>query len=402
MTSLIDSTAHFESRLKELGLPQAVVDSIKAHGVTTLSQLAFAVGQPGQPLVDNNIDNFVNAAAGRNASIAELAVLKRAAFEAQTFLVATLRQNVERSDDAPRKIAHAERTSRLQALQRAVVGVQITGEHEPAHCVLDKACHMFETNTLKYLDPASCVSRSLEIQGTTKNRELTFEKGSLVLKSGDDKLQSPTDSEIKVHYAMVRRGLSLQFARLMSHEQHCVWETYLFESMHREAPPGYHRPSLAQILQCDRAAWSRLSTIIGDLRQRPDGTYPLGEALLGLRQDPNISLFLMPVAKSQAPSSSASGNASSQHRASPYGQPKNYGGGDKSSGKGKGKKRSPPVPSELRGKWFKTSSGEPLCFGFNCASGCPSKVAAGERCQKGWHLCAEPKCQKAHSLQQHK
>ena len=400
MTSLIDSTAHFESRLKELGLPPAFVDLIKAHGVTTLSQLAFAVGQPGQPLVDNNIDNFVNAASGRHASIAEIAVLKRAAFEAQTFLVATLRQNVEKSDDTPRKIAFAERASRLEALQRAVVGVQISGEHEPAHCVLDKACHMFETNTLKNLDPASCVSRSLEIQGTTKNRELTFEKGSLVLKSGDDKLQSPTDSEIKVHYAMVRRGLALQFAKLMSHEQHCVWETYLFESMHREAPPGYHRPSLDQILQCDRAAWSRLSSVLGDLRQRADGTYPLGEALLNLRQDLNIALFLMPVAKA---ANIPTGFGGHDQRPGPYGNPKGSGGGDKGpgKGKGKGKKRSPPVPAELRGKWFKTSSGEPLCYGFNCASGCSSKVPAGERCSKGWHLCAEPKCQKAHSLQQH-
>ena len=393
MTSLIDSTAHFESRLKELGLPQAFVDLIKAHGLTTLSQLAFAVGQPGQPLVDNNIDNFVNAASGRHASIAEIAALKRAAFEAQTFLVATLRQTVEKSDDTPRKIAFAERASRLEALQRAVVGVQISGEHEPAHCVLGKACHMFETNTLKYLDPASCVSRSLEIQGTTKNRELTFEKGSLVLKSGDDKLQSPTDSEIKVHYAMVRRGLALQFAKLMSHEQHCVWETYLFESMHREAPPGYHRPSLAQILQCDRAAWSRLSSVLGDLRQRADGTYPLGEALLNLRPDPNIALFLMPVAKA---ANIPTGSGGHDQRPGPYGNPKGSGGGDKGpgKGKGKGKKRSPPVPAELRGKWFKTSSGEPLCYGFNCASGCSSKVPAGERCSKGWHLCA-------HSLQQH-
>ena len=400
MTSLIDSTAHFESRLRELGVPQPFIDLVKTHGVRTLSQLAFAVGQPGQPLVDNNIDNFVQAAVGRNASIAEIAVLKRAAFEAQTFLVATLRQNVEKSDDVPRRIAFAERASRLQALQNAVVGVQISGEHEPAHCVLDKACHMFETNTLKYLEPAACVSRSLEIQGTTKSRELTFEKGSLVLKSGDDKLESPTDSEIKVHYAMVRRGLALQFARLMSHEQHCIWETYLFESIHREAPPGYHRPSLAQILQCDRAAWSRLSTVVGDLRQRADGTFPLGEALLNLRQDPNIALFLMPVAR--APKDPAGGGGD-KLRWSPYNPGKGSGGGGhKGPAKGKGKQRAPPVPAELRGKWFKTSSGDPLCFGFNCASGCSSKISAGERCPKGWHLCAEPRCQKAHSLQQHK
>ena len=107
----------------------------------------------------------------------------------------------------------------MEALRAALAGIEVSGEQEPAHCVLDKACAVYESNTLKYLDPASCVSRAHEIQGKTKNRELTFEKRSLVLKAGEDKLSSPTDSEIKVHYAMVRRGLAFQFARLMSHSQ---------------------------------------------------------------------------------------------------------------------------------------------------------------------------------------
>lgn len=397
MTSLVDSRAHFVSRLTELGLGAGLITNIENHGVVTLSQLAFAVGQPGQPLTDIAIDQFVQAASGRAAVINEISILKRAAFEAQTFLIATLRQSVDRTDEAPRKIAFAERTSRMQALRAALAGIEVSGEQEPAHCVLDKACAIYESNTLKYLDPASCVSRAHEIQGTTKNRELTFEKGSLVLKSGEDKLSSPTDSEIKVHYAMVRRGLAFQFARLMSHSQHCQWETFLFEAMHRDAPPGYSRPSLAQLLQCDKAAWSRLASIAVELRQRADGTYPLGEALLNLRNDPNIALYLAPLMKQANPGGQGGGGHGNpnQDRYNPYQHPGNP------KGKGKGKKKNPPVPAELRGKWYKTSKGEPLCFGFNCASGCPNKVAPGEKCPRGWHLCAEPKCQKAHSLQQH-
>lgn len=159
MTSLIDSGAPFESRLSELGLTAGLITNIKNHGVGTLSQLAFAVGQPGQPLVDASIDNFIQAASGRAPAVGESAILKRAAFEAQTFLIATLRQSVEKTDEVPRKIAFAERTSRMQALQTALAGVDISGENEPAHCVLDKACNIYESNTLKYLEPASCVSR---------------------------------------------------------------------------------------------------------------------------------------------------------------------------------------------------------------------------------------------------
>ena len=180
----------------------------------------------------------------------------------------------------------------MEALRAAVTGVSISGEHDSAHCLLDKACQMYESNTLKHLDLASCVSRTLEIQGTTKKRELTFERGSLVLKNPEDKLSSATDSEIKVHYAMIRRRLAFQFARLMSHEQHCQWETFLFEALHRETPPGYNKPTLAALLQRGKAAFGRLTSTVQSIRQDAGGAYPLGMALLNLRYDPNITLFL--------------------------------------------------------------------------------------------------------------
>ena len=393
MSTLVDSEAHFEGRLRELSLTSAAITAIRNHGVSTLSQLAFAVGQPGQPLVDAVIDGFLQGALGRAPALNEAAAIKRAAFEAQTYLIATLRQNVERGDETPHKIAFAERASRMEALRTAVVGISISGEHDPAHSLLDKACQMYETNTLKHLDLSTCVSRTLEIQGTTRNRELTFERGSLVLKNQEDKLVASTDSEIKVHYAMIRRGLAFQFAKLMSHEQHCQWETFLFESLHRETPPGYVKPSLAQLLQCDKAAFGRLASTIQNIRQTALGAYPLGEALLNLRFDPNITLYLAPLAK---PASYAS---VSDHRANPYEGPGPRKG--KGKGKDKGKRSTPPVPQELRGKWFKLPNGEPICFGYNCKSGCSSKTKPGEKCSKGWHVCAEPKCQKNHSLTQH-
>ena len=394
MTTLIDSAAHFEGRLLELGVGIGLITAVKHQGVTTLSQLAFAIGQPGQPLVDATVDAFLQVALGRAPALNESAGIKRAAFEAQTYLVATLRQNVERGDDTPHKIAFAERASRMEALRAAVLGVSISGEHDPAHCLLDKACQMYESNTLKYLDLASCVSRTLEIQGTTKSRELTLEKGSLVLKSPEDKLTSATDSEIKVHYAMIRRGLAFQFAKLMSHEQHCEWETFLFEALHRETPPGYTKPGIAQLLQCDKAAFGRLSCTIQNIRQDGAGNYPLGVALLNLRNDPNITLYLAPLAKSSVPVISNPGGV---HRPNPYDAGPNH----KGKGKSKGKRTSPPIPQELRGKWFKLASGEPICFGFNCKSGCSSKTKPGDKCSRGWHVCAEPRCQKNHSLQQH-
>ena len=347
--------------------------------------------------------NLLTTALGRAPTLAETTCLKRLAFESHTYLVATLRQQIEHTDETqPRKVAFAERQQRMETLRADLRGLSISGEHEPAHALLDRACAMYDSNTVKWLEPAVCISRTLEVQGTTKSREFTLEKGALVLKQ-EDKLTCSTDSEIKMHYALTRRAVALAFARIMSYEQHFQWETFLFESLHREVPPGYAKASLSQVVSCDKAAWARLATLNTAVREAPDGSHPLGEALLGLRTDPAISLYLAPLARPSQQSSS------STHRTAPYPPPQDRGasnkGKSKGGGKGKGGQgKAPPMPSELRGKYHKTPNNEPICFGFNTAAGCPhsSTVKAGERCPKGLHVCAEPRCQQPRPLQQHK
>ena len=395
MASLVDSTAHFEARLREVGLGDPFLLAIQGAGVNTLSNLAFAVGQPGQPLVNADVTNFLQAALTRLPTLQEVSAIKRVAFEAQTFLVATLRQQVERDDTEPRKIPFAERSNRMQQLQRDLTGVSIQGELEPSHGLLEKVCAMYEQNVVRYFEPSCCVSRALEVQGTNKNKEISLERGSLVVKNQEDKLVASTDSEIKLHYAFVRRALAFQFGQVMSFDQHSLWETFLFEAIHREAPPGYLRPGLSQVLQCDRAAWSRLASTVNAVRRAADGTYPLGISLLALRQDPSITLYLAPLAKPTA------AVPTTTIRDGPY---EIYSKGGKGKGKGKGKKgKAPPMPQELRGKFHRTAAGDPLCFAFNTAAGCSHpNVKPGERCPRGYHLCMEPKCQKAHSLVQHK
>ena len=65
MSSLVDSTAQFETQLRDTGLGAPPVTSLKAHGVRTLAQLAVTIGQPGQPIADASIETLMQAAAGR-------------------------------------------------------------------------------------------------------------------------------------------------------------------------------------------------------------------------------------------------------------------------------------------------------------------------------------------------
>ena len=185
----------------------------------------------------------------------------------------------------------------------------------------------------------------------------------------------------------------------MTYQQHCAWETFLFESLHREVPPGYAKANLSQVVSCDKAAWARLATLNVPVREDANGRFPLGEALLQLRLDPAIALYLAPLAKPVQSHVAHGGN-----RATPYNSPAPKSGTGKGKGKTAGKGKAPPMPAELRGKYHKTAANEPICFAYNSAAGCShsNTVKAGERCPKGMHVCAEPRCQQPHSLQQHK
>ena len=48
MASLSDSKAHFAQRAKEYEVPDALIDSLRLAGVTTMAHLAFSLCRPGQ------------------------------------------------------------------------------------------------------------------------------------------------------------------------------------------------------------------------------------------------------------------------------------------------------------------------------------------------------------------
>jgi pyrroloquinoline quinone (PQQ) biosynthesis protein C len=107
MTSLLDSTAHFTERCLKLGLGQQFVTALNRAGVDNLSRLAFAVGQPEQAIQNNEVEDFLQHALGRASTLVEASSIKRMAFEAHTYLAATLQHQVDHTDDAqPRKVAY--------------------------------------------------------------------------------------------------------------------------------------------------------------------------------------------------------------------------------------------------------------------------------------------------------
>ena len=110
MTSPVDSAPYFVQRAEEISLARRVSDALKAKGVTTLAQLAFCVGQPGQVLAQADFDTWSESILA-NLTVGEKASLRRLILEAQTMLVASLKDMAEPSESAAPKNAKPITTS---------------------------------------------------------------------------------------------------------------------------------------------------------------------------------------------------------------------------------------------------------------------------------------------------
>ena len=143
MTSIVDSEAQFNLRLEQVKVPQPLRIALRNAGVTTISSLAYAHGQPGQPIVADDFAAWVRQLEP-GATIGAVASLKRLLFESQTQLMAMLKEQVTNPEPtSARKVPQAERESRLTNLRNRLNGVLVEGHSEPSHALLDLATQLY-------------------------------------------------------------------------------------------------------------------------------------------------------------------------------------------------------------------------------------------------------------------
>ena len=100
-----------------------------ANGYETSGMLAFAVGQPGVPLVDNEVQTFGRNTFGAMAPMSDVTALKRMVFESHTMILAELREQVSNPEAAAtRKLPAVEREAKLRSLRARLTGVIV--EHQ--------------------------------------------------------------------------------------------------------------------------------------------------------------------------------------------------------------------------------------------------------------------------------
>lgn len=308
-----------------------------------------------------------------------------------------------------KKVAPAERESRLTNLKHRLVGVLIEGHSEPSHSLLDLATQLYDQNVLRFIQLEKCYSRLTELAYSNKpqSKLLEVESSKVVVKDKESEFEASIQSSYQALEAFKRRGLALDFANVMSFTHHDKYVQLLFAHLNRDPPSGYNRCSISQLLAADRAAWCHL--IEKNVKPRPDanGVLALDTKLEEALKSYEVSFTLLPMPSKQAPKAApaqpAAVGVKSQNAIGGKGKNKGYNRFRPYGSKGKGKSKSKAdqrIPREIReaGGTAATPDGDPICFDYSLKK-CKEAVSEG-RCRKGYHMCCI--CYGPHCMMDHK
>ena len=356
MTSIVDSEAHFLKRASEIHIDQPALDALTRHGFRSLGQLAFAVGQPGQVIAETDFQNFCRTIVP-SASAACVASIRRLLFEAQTLAVQQLRLQLTSPESASKHVSEAERDRRMTHLRNTLVGLSIEGPLEPGRKVLDECAHQEATGQLKYLPPEKCISRMRKVTFTKNPRkQISLDQNRLIVQDETDEFTVPAPSALQAMAleALKRRGVAYVFAQAVSWAKYDRYVTRLFAHLHREAPPGFGRISVGQIVEADRKVFAKPIERDVKPRRSGDGSYPY---------EVSFSLTHLPLKGPSGPPARPNKRGREEQPSKSRGRA--------ASTKGKGRSKSSPpwvsIPKFIRDKGSVASlpSGEAVCFDFN-------------------------------------
>ena len=388
MASLIDSEAQFKERVKHFRLSDPVVRGLGALGLSTFGVFAYCHGQPGQPIVDEDYQKWIETNVVAMPSVSDVAGLKRLLFESQTLVLAALKEQVTAPESASsRPVPTAERETRLEAIRALLPGILIEGPLEPSHVLLNACAAMQQANELRYIPPEKAVSRTHEVlHQKNPSKQLEISSDVLAIREHREVPDAVTTSALQVQEAMVRRGLGLVFADLIEHSAYSRYMSTLFSHLHREPPVGFSRCAVSQIINADKLVWQKLIEQGVKPRRTAGGEHPLSKGLLEALVSYEVSFTLIPMPSKKDPKIKI--------KKDPANEVVKIKPDKKGKGKGKGK-----IPDAIRklGGVSRDPDGNNICYAFNISS-C-GEAAVGAKCKRGLHVCA--KCFGMHSVQDH-
>ena len=390
LMALVDSEAAFEQRLREVLPTVAVRRAIINEGIRTFSGLAFASGTPQNPPTDDVFRNFADGILPGGYDMATYSSFRRLHFEASTLVVAQLKSRVIGDpDEGKQKLPIVEKQARLEDQRRRLVGVEIEGELQPSFQLVDAVNNMIETNTVQWIAPSKATSRDQEVLQDAKNQPsvVQLEQHTLKLAAPDANLEAECGSALQLQWCLQRRALALDQVRLSSWECQSKWISPLWTTLSCQPPPGHGRISLEQLIKADKQLWTEMSkaytgAVLAAVGQNEP---PLDEHVLRLRNDPRVTMYLLPlpVMNKAATGAPSSGSGVGPGKGQPKTQPKKKFKATKKAEKSK--------PEALAGMETVTKDGSNVCWAYNLEAGCQASLVSGAkppRCAKGLHVCA--------------
>ena len=400
--ALVDSKASFKQRCDDIGGDTLHV-ALKAQGFETFAGLAYSCGSPKELPSQVDMDAFAAKVLGASPKLGDVALLKRLLFESSTFVVASLRQAVLGDTETPKRLPAAEKQARAEAQRTKLGGVVIERDMAPSYALVDLCAHMADTNVANWIAPGKCSSREAEIQVSSKDQAKVFRLEDQQLKVAGEPHEVSADcsSAISLQWCWQRRGLALNQCNLLTWESHERWVRHLLQALTKEGPPGWHKPSLHQIIQTDREAFLIMASELSTLKPDSSGALPMGTKLDALRHDPRIIAMLMPTPFKQPGQQAVmpdAGDSEPLSRAAKRRKRQKAARDGKKSDGGSDSKRT--MPPELKDLFQKLEDGKPLCWDFNAKCGCQKKTEGQPpRCTFGVHGCMF--CRRiGHSFQQ--
>ena len=419
MSRYFESKHAFAQRVSELDLDE-IMPKLTEKGWVSFSVLAFATDfVPGTSPASVFLDEVVKPLVGDDQAIVDRwkPLLKRLFVEAYTMAAHDVSSRTDGADpDEPRRMPNAERQHRLQLLQAKFPGLRLEGELQPSYHLIDLCVNMYETGVVAYIGWERCTKRDAEVNGAKVEKYWKPDNDGRIRETTVNTPPSAEfGSDLLLKYALQRRGLALETANVCDFTVHELWVGVMFDALLAPPPPGYAKVSWNQLRQADQEVWKLVGrSCPNGLRWGRGDAAPFEQALKKAIYDPAVRLLMMPLPA--APPRGHGGNDNQQQQpqglsrkqrrveaqkraaAAAAAQPSKAPRTDYQKGQGKGKGKDSNMRA-LDGKCKTNAAGEPICFNFNLR-GCPN-AAAGARCPRGWHVCAEPGCQKAHPLTSH-
>ncbi|CAE7391205.1 unnamed protein product, partial [Symbiodinium microadriaticum] len=390
--ALSASEAAFKARALELNLPEDLITKLAAINVDTFGALAFIGPLQAGTTDEGPLISMLKRALGSAPDDGVLSIARRLWFESTTQALAEMRGKVERTDASePQRMPLAERTQRIAALQKRLVGIHWTVDIEPSHKLQDSVAQMVTDQSLVWIPWDRLTSRSLEITAEKLDPSVSFDSSGnlkLIKRSADPSCN--TTGEYAVKLALQRRSLAFELGRICRYEYLEAWHDQLLQIHMRQQLAGHQRVSLNQLREADKMLWTRIAEDTrGALSIRPDGTYPFEASLAKWKDHTQVQCYLMPLLRSapaptlvpQPPADKGNGKGRHQKQTGKDIKKDNPNAEKPSSADGD-KKKTWTVPA---GCHSRDNDGKPLCFSFNL-KGC-NFCKPGKRCRRGRHLC---------------